>query len=51
MADIVYWSNYADNAIRDAPLAGGGNVETLYELVQGAVAPTGIAIYAAAGRI
>lgn len=51
MADSIYWTNYADNAIRGAPLAGGGNVETLYELAQGALAPTGIAIYAAAGRI
>lgn len=51
MADSVYWTNYADNAIRGAPLAGGGAVETLYELAQGAVAPTGIAIYAAAGRV
>ena len=32
MADSVYWTNYADNAIRGAPLAGGGAVETLYEL-------------------
>ena len=50
MADSVYWTNYADNAIRGAA-RGGGAVETLYELAQGAVAPTGIAIYAAAGRV
>src|SRR5712692_6009077 len=51
LADSVYWSNFADSAIRCAPLAGGGYVDTLYELFQGAEGPRGVALYAAAGRI
>jgi PQQ-like domain len=53
LADSVYWSSFADNAIRGAPLAGGGYVDTLYELAQGyaALGPRGIAIDAAAGTI
>jgi PKD domain len=53
LADTVYWTSFADSAIRCAPLAGGGYVDTLYELAQGeaALGPRGVAIYAAAGRM
>jgi hypothetical protein len=51
LADSVYWTNFADNTIRGAPLAGGGNVDTLYDLAHGALGPLGVAIDAAAGRI
>lgn len=51
MADSVYWSSFADGAIRGAPLAGGGPVDTLYDRVHGAMGPRAVAIDAAAGRI
>jgi len=53
LADSVYWTSFADSAIRCAPLAGGGYVDTLYELAQGepALGPRGVAIYSAAGRM
>jgi DNA-binding beta-propeller fold protein YncE len=51
LADSVYWTSFAGNAIRGAPLAGGGNVDTLYDLAQGAAGPRGVAIDSAAGRI
>ena len=51
MADSVYWTNFVDNAIRAAPLAGGGNVGTLYDLAQGVQGPRGVAIDPAGGRI
>ena len=52
MADSVYWTNFAGNAIRVAPLAGSGNVDTLYDQAQGATpGPLGIAIDLATGRI
>jgi hypothetical protein len=51
LADSVYWSNFGDNAIRGAPLAGRGNVATVYDLAQGVLGPRGVAIDPAAGRI
>jgi DNA-binding beta-propeller fold protein YncE len=51
LADSIYWTNFADSAIRAAALAGGGNVDTLYDLAQGAAGPRGVAIDSAAGRI
>ena len=53
MGDSIYWTSFGDSAIRCAPLAGGGYVDTLYELGQGepALGPRGVAIHAAAGRM
>jgi hypothetical protein len=51
VADSVYWTNYFDNTIQGAPLAGGGSVETLYGPAQGMDIPRGLAIDPAAGRI
>jgi hypothetical protein len=51
LADTVYWANWADQTIQGAPLAGGGNVDTLYGLTQGVLGPLGVALYPAAGRI
>ena len=51
MADSVYWTNYFDNTIQGAPLAGGGTVVTLYDSTQGVFYPSGLAIDPAAGRI
>jgi PKD domain/PQQ-like domain len=51
VADSVYWTNDFDNTIQDAPLAGGGTVETLYGPAHGVNTPRGLAIDPAAGRI
>ena len=54
VADSVYWvsSDWSDLAIRRAPLAGGGPVDTLYSgAAQGVSMPHGLAIDSAAGRI
>jgi DNA-binding beta-propeller fold protein YncE len=51
VADSIYWTSFADGAIRVGALAGSGNVDTLYDLVQGAAGPRGVAIDSAAGRI
>ena len=50
MPDTVYWSNYSDNTIRRAPLAGG-TPDTLYGSAQGVNGPLGLALDPAAGRI
>jgi DNA-binding beta-propeller fold protein YncE len=51
VADSIYWTSFADHAIQGAALAGGGNVDTLYDRLHGAEGPRGVAIDSAAGRI
>ena len=52
MADSIYWSDSYDNAIRGAPLAGSGSVDTIFSAGQwGSDNPYGLAIDAAKGRI
>ena len=51
MADTVYWTNYGDDTIRGAPLAGGGTGDTLYGSAQGVSLAYGLAIDPVAERI
>jgi hypothetical protein len=51
LADTIYWTNFSDNTIRGAPLAGGGPVETLYDSAQGVSGPLGVVVDPAAGQI
>jgi hypothetical protein len=52
LTDTIYWNEYSnDNRIRQAPLAGGGTVDTLYGSMQGVASVRGLSIHPAAGRI
>lgn len=51
MADTVYWTNYSDDTIRGAPLAGGGTADILYDSSQGVSLAYGLAIDPVAERI
>jgi DNA-binding beta-propeller fold protein YncE len=52
MADTIYWSDPYDGAVRCAPLAPHGAVDTIFSGAQwSGDSPHGLAIDAAAGRI
>ena len=51
VAERIYWSNYGDDTIRGAPLAGGGAVNTLYGPAEGVSDPVGLSIDPGAGRV
>jgi DNA-binding beta-propeller fold protein YncE len=40
----TFWSWYTDARIQDAPLAGGGNIDNLYDSTRGVTSPGGLAI-------
>jgi hypothetical protein len=52
VADVIYWSDSYENAIRGAPLAGSGSVDTIFSAPSTVSDhPFGLAVDAAAGRL